>query len=131
MLKLKGKKALKKLNTLKEVIKDYEKEILNCSEEPYSMLFYLNKKMIKKVKELEKENLKVFHVIKGKYRMSDETVIKMNTYLLVSKEVEEDLQRTKNGYECFAYVENMDIPEFSEYGYVEIQPHNGGMKRIN
>lgn len=130
----KGKDALIELGVLKEVMREYEDGIIQCSEEPYSFLFDADKHVKAKIKELEKKKCKdveekVFHVIKGTYKF-DCDYMKMNTYLLVSTEVDVDLNKIEEGYTCFAYVENITIPHFSEYGYVCINKQNGGIKRV-
>lgn len=131
--------AFKRMRMLKlheNVLKDFEKGVLNKSERQNAIfngiLYHLNEEeeedVIQKIKEFEeKYGGIVYHVI-----MTNTQNGLMYSCLYVSKHDDEwdmDNEDLKQGY-CYAYVYNKDCPDCSEVGSIGIRPVNGGLERI-
>ena len=119
---------IKQMNLHPNVLNDFRKGVVNCSEEPRSALFWANteqKKIIEKIEE--KGTCKVWHIIKGKYKFSPNEYEQIETYLLAIKE-KEDLLEWNDGYLAYSY-SRFITANTSDYGDVVIEPNNGGLKR--
>lgn len=120
-------------------------------------MFRLDDDVRRKINELEQNGSIVWHIIQGTYRFWNEpeigtatdkgsettegetpapaplpyTDIRFTTYLLATDEDGNTLEEydAKQFY-AFAWVENEDIPEMSEYGTVIIERCNGGLWRV-
>lgn len=120
-------------------------------------MFRLDDDARRKINELEQTGSIVWHIIQGTYRFWNEpeigtatdkgsettegetpapaplpyTDIRFTTYLLATDEDGNTLEEydAKQFY-AFAWVENEDIPELSEYGTVIIERCNGGLWRV-
>lgn len=120
-------------------------------------MFRLDDDVRRKINELEQNGSIVWHIIQGTYRFWNEpeigtatdkgsettegetpapaplpyTDIRFTTYLLATDEDGNTLEEydAKQFY-AFAWVENEDIPELSEYGTVIIERCNGGLWRV-
>ena len=120
-------------------------------------MFRLDDDVRRKINELEQTGSIVWHIIQGTYRFWNEpeigtatdkgsettegetpapaplpyTDIRFTTYLLATDEDGNTLAEygAKQFY-AFAWVENEDIPELSEYGTVIIERCNGGLWRV-
>lgn len=120
-------------------------------------MFRLDDDVRRKINELEQTGSIVWHIIQGTYRFWNEpeigtatdkgsettegetpapaplpyTDIRFTTYLLATDEDGNTLEKydAKQFY-AFAWVENEDIPELSEYGTVIIERCNGGLWRV-
>ena len=121
-------KRMEMLGLMDTVIKEFKEEgELNLSEQ-YGLLYWLNdeeKEMVRKFEE-ERESL-VYHVIK-----TNTSIGLMYSLLNVCK-YEEDWQYERERIEDsfpLAYVVNVTVPDFSEYGGIEIRKMNGGLVRI-
>lgn len=119
---------MKLLNIHENAVEDFENGVLNCSEFG-GILYWLDEKKIKLVEEMEaRTGGIVYHVIENHTEVGT-----MLTMLYVSKYPSEwwadrnDMM--KEGY-AFAYVENLDCPDFSEFGGVIIKPQFGGLARM-
>ena len=111
----------------------------------------------RKINELEQNGSIVWHIIQGTYRFWNEpeigtatdkgsettegetpapaplpyTDIRFTTYLLATDEDGNTLaEYDAKQFYAFAWVENEDIPELSEYGTVIIERCNGGLWRV-
>lgn len=133
MKKLKQKKEalirMKMLGLHASVINEFkEDEILNASEGS-GFLYWLNDDDKKWVQEWQNKtgNL-VYHIIK-----TDTPVGQLMSILYISKYEEEwEIEKDEMQYGILlAYVRNINIEEFSEYGRIGIQKAFGGLVRVN
>lgn len=120
-------------------------------------MFRLDDDVRRKINELEQSGSVVWHIIQGTYRFWNEpeiepstdeaserteddtlapaplsyTDICLTTYLLATDEDGDTLaEYDAKQFYAFAWVENEDIPEMSEYGTVIIERCNGGLWRV-
>lgn len=120
-------------------------------------MFRLDDDVRRKINELEQNGSIVWHIIQGTYRFWNEpeigtatdkgsettegetpapaplpyTDIRFTTYLLATDEDGDTLaEYDAKQFYAFAWVENEDIPELSEYGTVIIERCNGGLWRV-
>jgi hypothetical protein len=120
-------------------------------------MFRLDDNVRRKINELEQSGSIVWHIIQGTYRFWNEpeigtatdkgsettegetpapvplpyTDIRFTTYLLATDEDGDTLaEYDAKQFYAFAWVENEDIPELSEYGTVIIERCNGGLWRV-
>lgn len=119
-------KRMKKLNFHPNVLSDFKEDMLNKSE-LIGILFWLNDKELKAVKEFEAEHeAVVYHVIHQSTNIGE-----LYSFLYVKLDDEEwnlDDEGLKQ-HEVLAYVWNKTVPEFSELGYIGIRPQFGGLVR--
>ncbi len=121
-----AKNRLKSLNLHPNVYKEFTQGKLNLSLG--GILFWLDEVQQKIVDDFqERTGSIVYHVIESFTDFGE-----MLSLLYVSKEVEEweidkaDLEDSI----VFAYVYNVDAPEFSEYGSIGIKEVIGGLVRV-
>lgn len=120
-------------------------------------MFRLDDNVRRKINELEQSGSIVWHIIQGTYRFWNEpeigtatdkgsettegetpapvplpyTDIRFTTYLLATDEDGDTLaEYDAKQFYAFAWVENEDIPELSEYGTVIVERCNGGLWRV-
>lgn len=120
-------------------------------------MFRLDDDVRRKINELEQSGSIVWHIIQGTYRFWNEpeiepstdeaserteddtlapaplsyTDICLTTYLLATDEDGDTLaEYDAKQFYAFAWVENEDNPELSEYGTVIIERCNGGLWRV-
>lgn len=120
-------------------------------------MFRLDDDIRRKINELEQSGSIVWHIIQGTYRFWNEpeigtatdkasettegetltpaplpyTDIRFTTYLLATDEDGDTLaEYDAKRFYAFAWVENEDSPELSEYGTVIIERCNGGLWRV-
>lgn len=120
-------------------------------------MFRLDDDVRRKINELEQNGSIVWHIIQGTYRFWNEpeigtatdkgfettegetpapaplpyTDIRFTTYLLATDEDGDTLaEYDAKQFYVFAWVENEDTPELSEYGTVVIERCNGGLWRV-
>lgn len=120
-------------------------------------MFRLDDDVRRKINELEQNGSIVWHIIQSTYRFWNEpeiepstdeaserteddtlapaplsyTDICLTTYLLATDEDGDTLaEYDAKQFYAFAWVENGDIPELSEYGTVIIERCNGGLWRV-
>lgn len=120
-------------------------------------MFRLDDDVRRKINELEHYGSIVWHIIQGTYRFWNEpeigtatdkgsettegetpapaplpyTDIRFTTYLLATDEDGDTLaEYDAKQFYAFAWVENEDTPELSEYGTVVIERCNGGLWRV-
>lgn len=121
-------KRMEMLGLMENPIREFKEEgIVNLSEGP-GLLYWLNDEEQEMVRQFEKERESlVYHVIK-----THTTIGLMYSLLNVCKyEVDWEYERERIEDSCpLAYVINVDIPDFSEYGGIEVKKINGGLKRI-
>lgn len=117
---------MKMFKMLKSVIKDFQKGVLNLSENG-GCLFWLEDEEKQLVQEYEhRTDTVVFHVIK-----SHTDIGLMYSLLYVSpykEEWEEEREEMQEGIHI-AYVYNMAWPDCSEAGCISVRPSIGGLKR--
>jgi len=120
-------------------------------------MFRLDDDVRHKINELEQSGSVVWHIVQGTYRFWNEpaigtatdkepetienetpapaplpyTDIRFTTYLLATDEDGDTLaEYSAKQFYAFAWVENEDHPELSEYGTVIIERCNGGLWRV-
>jgi len=114
---------------LPNVLEDFNAGKINCSEEPYGALYWATKEQIETIQKIEQSgHLKVWHIIKGTYEMSDGDLWSLETYLVVFSEYKKK-KLTDGTFLVHAYARNLSWG-VNEYGDVLIQPNNGGLKRL-
>lgn len=120
-------RRMKKLNIMKRVIAEFEKEEkLNVSD-LYGALYWLSDEQKTVVRRFEEESGGlVYHVIRSRSDFGE-----ILSLLFVGKDTSEweadfnDLERNQ----VFVYVENLTDPELSEYGAIGITGAYGGLVR--
>lgn len=126
MMQEEAVKRLKLLRLHPNVISDFQQGKLNCSE-TFGALFWLDEEKKKIVAELEARcGGVVYHLIR-----SNTAFGVMVSCLYVSKYEEEWQQERENLRDgvVFAYVENLDYPDLSEFGSILVKPVAGGLVR--
>lgn len=121
-------KRFKKLNLHPNVLKDFKRGVLNRSENPYGILYWLTEEEQAKVKEIEKEyNIVVYHVI---HHFAEFGECYCMLYL-DNNEIDfvNDDDMLEEGI-VYAYVWNKDDDICSEFGSIMIKAVNGGVVRI-
>ena len=97
-------------------------------------IYSLTPQMRQTISEIESElhgDVVVWHVIHGKYKMCDGGELNMDTYLLATSECADVLDKCENeGYYAFAFVNNIDALQDSEFGDVVIAERFGGLYRV-
>lgn len=126
-MKAEAVRRMKQYNMYPNVIKEFEREGKLNESERNGMLYWLNEKEEKMVKDWEKEtgNM-VFHVIHQWTNIGE-----LYTCLYVSRYEEEwkyDWEDMKEGYQV-CHVFNVSYPIDSESGAVGIKMQNGGLVR--
>ena len=76
-----AKAILNKLGYLPRAIKDLSAGTVYYSEEPFGILWELTESMKDQMEELKKKGCFVYAIIKGAYRMSDDSIFHSTTYL--------------------------------------------------
>lgn len=122
-------KRMKILKLHKNVIKEFEQERkLNKSDFNMGILFWLDNEEEKIVKELEKKyNFIVYHIINSYSNLGETYEI-----LFVSNNKDEwsaEKEDLTNGY-AMAWVEVLNYPKNSEFGYIGVEARNGGVVRV-
>ena len=101
---------------------------INKSDDNMGILFWLDEKEEKMVKELEKKyNFMVYHIIHTLSNLGETYEI-----LFIENNKEEwfaEREDLKNGY-ARARVEVVNCSENSEFGYIGIEARNGGIVRV-
>ena len=97
-------------------------------------IYSLTPQMRQTISEIESElhgDVVVWHVIHGKYKMCDGGELNMDTYLLATSECADALDKCENeGCYAFAFVNNIDAPQDSEFGDVVVAERFGGLYRV-
>ena len=97
-------------------------------------IYSLTPQMRQTISEIENKlhgDAVIWHVIHGKYKMCDGSELSMDTYLLATSECADALDKCENeGYYAFAFVNNIDAPQDSEFGDVVIAERFGGLYRV-
>ena len=97
-------------------------------------IYSLTPQMRQTISEIENKlhgDVVVWHVIHGKYKMCDGGELNMDTYLLATSECADALDKCENeGYYAFAFVNNIDAPQDSEFGDVVVAERFGGLYRV-
>lgn len=111
---------MKILGIFPEAIRQFEKDgLVNRSEPPLGALFWIEGEDLERMHKFEeKHNALVYAVIRNYYSIG-----KMDSYLFVSdneEEWERDREELQNG-SVFAYVNNLDDDECSEFGSIGVQ----------
>ena len=125
------KEAIERMKTLelsKNVIREFENDILYLSENR-GYLYYLDERQQRAVNEFasEHEHITPYHIIHSITEFGE-----LLSVLVVSgyeEEWEMDREDLKDGY-VFAYVINLNIPLFSEFGSIVVRPSIGGLVRM-
>ena len=120
-------RRMKKLNIMKRVIAEFEKEEKVNVSDLYGALYWLSDEQKTVVRRFEEESGGlVYHVIRSRSDFGE-----ILSLLFVGKDTSEweadfnDLERNQ----VFVYVENLTDPELSEYGAIGITGAYGGLVR--
>lgn len=123
-----GVRRLRKLSVMPNVVTEFKEGKLSRSDYG-GILYWLDDKEVKMVKAFEKENKAVvYHVIKSYSQFGE-----LYSLLFVSQ-YEDEWEMDNNDLDenlTFAYVVNVDCPDCSEFGTIEIMPCIGGVARIS
>lgn len=117
------------LNLNEDAIKDFEENDKAWkSETNMGILYWLNEKEEKMVKEFEeKNNCLVYHLIHNNYMEIGECY---SIFYVSQYEEEWEMDRYDiKAYYPFVYVKNIDDDTLSEYGAIGIRPVNSGLVR--
>lgn len=128
-------KRMKILKMLPNIIEDFEtKDIVFYSETLsrnfQGILYWVSNKeeFVQIIKDFEtKYGALVYHATLGRYEFG--TCLSL---LFVSNDKSE-WTRDRNDLRAnlaYAYVHNLDVPDFSEFGIIGLKPVNGGVVRI-
>lgn len=97
-------------------------------------IYSLTPQMRQTISEIESElhgDVVVWHVIHGKCKMCDGSELNMDMYLLATSECADVLDKCEDeGYYAFAFVNNIDAPQDSEFGDVVVAERFGGLYRV-
>jgi hypothetical protein len=123
--------CMKLIGIYSETIRQFEREdLVSVSEPPFGAIFWLNDEQRERVRKFEQEhNALVYHVIHSFTNFGE-----LENYLFVSNYQEEwEYEReslSAKEKETLAYVNNLSMPDFSEFGTIgiELLP-TGGLKR--
>ena len=131
--KEKAIRYMKGLGMLNDTVKAFEADdIVFFSINGF--IYSLTPQMRQTISEIESQlhgDVVVWHVIHGKYKMCDGSELNMDTYLLATSECADALDKCENeGYYAFAFVNNIDAPQDSEFGDVVIAERFGGLYRV-
>lgn len=129
----KKQEAISRLKALKifpQTIKDFEQGLVSVSEPPVGAFFWVDEEEKAEIKRFEeKYDVLVYMVIKTYTSFGT-----MNSYLYVSdyeEEWEDDRQDLADGVP-FVYVRNIDAPDCSEFGSIQIKRTvAAGLERIS
>lgn len=131
--KEKAIRYMKGLGMLDDTVKAFEADdIVFFSINGF--IYSLTPQMRQTISEIESElhgDVVVWHVIHGKYKMCDGGELNMDTYMLATSECADALDKCENeGYYAFAFVNNIDAPQDSEFGDVVVAEKFGGLYRV-
>ena len=139
----KEKEALRRLRILeskgmlKDVADAYEenKQIFFSEYQLFPVLYYIDgapKQVLNKIEELTENGNVVYHATHEVFEFGE----CWDLFVISSEDVEKSSYAKRicedfDNYGIqFAYVMNMDIPEFSEWGSIQVQPKAGGVERV-
>ena len=115
---------MKTLGIFPQTIRQFEQEgLVSISEPPFGAFYWAEDEDLERIKEFEAEHNALVYLVVRSYT----NIGKMDSYLFVSDYEEDwpyDRQGLKTGRVC-AYVYNFDVPEFSEMGYIGVEPTIG------
>lgn len=98
-------------------------------------LYYIEgapKIVVDKIKELEKNGDVVYHATHEKFEFGE----CWDLFVITNEDVTNDTygKNIRDYFDQygvqFAYVINVDVPEFSEFGSIQVQPKGGGLVRV-
>lgn len=138
----KEKEALRRLELLKDnglledVVEEYrDNKQLYFSESNglFPVLYYIDSApsiVLEKIESLTKDGAVVYHVTHEYFEFGECWDLLLITDEDVSNDYGEGSREDFDNYGIqFAYVINTDVPEFSEFGSIQIQTRAGGIKR--
>ncbi|MBR0418327.1 MAG: hypothetical protein IJI66_04095 [Erysipelotrichaceae bacterium] len=135
MKELQTEEAANRMKILRfdqDTIDDFLDGQVMASHEDDQMIHLPNNEQEAKISLLESElDFSIYHIIEGNYTFTDGQNMAMDSYLYVSDSIEEwsaDRELLKEGIQ-YAYVENLDIPEYSEIGTIGVAPRDGALSR--
>lgn len=118
---------MKLLELCPQVVSEFKKKELIYKSEFFGILYWLDEDEKKIVKDFEdKTNSVVYHIVKSCTPLG----CMLSIFFVSDDEYEWQLNKEcmKNGVQL-CYVKNMDINEWSEYGYISFQKISGGLMR--
>jgi len=111
------------------VLEDFSAGKINYSKEPFGALYWATKEQIETVRRIEEAGrLKVWHIIKGIYQMSDGGLMELETYLLAFSE-RKKMPKKNGAFLVHAYTRSLNWG-ITDYGDILIHSNNGGLKRL-
>lgn len=127
--KIEAIKRLKMLDIIPDAIKQFEDDdTVMVSENPYGFLYTLSDEQVRLVREFEDEHSALVYLC----NLCTTNFGNLFSMFYVSDYPEEwsmDNEDIESGYPIVNCI-NLDVPEFSDIGSIEIQAINGGVKRI-
>ena len=145
----KEKEALRRLEILKskgmlnDVVKEYKENYKICFSDYCSVLTvafpilcyidYMPEQVRNKIEELTKDGDVVYHATHEKFEFGE----CWDLFVITDEDVANDefgegMRKDFDNYGIqFAYVMNVSVPEFSEFGSIQVQPRAGGIERIS
>ena len=140
----KEKEALRRLEILEskgmlnDVVKVYEenRRILFSDYQLFPTLYYIDsvpEQVRNKIEELTKNGDVVYHATHERFEFGE----CWDLFVITDEDVANDefgecMRKDFDNYGIqFAYVMNISVPEFSEFGSIQVQPRAGGIERIS
>ena len=118
---------MKLLELCPQIVSAFKKEEVIYKSEFFGILYWLDEDEKKIVKDFEdKTNSVVYHIVKSYTPLG----CMLSIFFVSDDEYEWQLNKEcmKNGVQL-CYVKNMDINEWSEFGYISFQKISGGLMR--
>lgn len=124
---------MRRLDLSKIVEKNFSKGRLMQSCGGMGILVFADERQHAMAKWLEEEYAEdssvVWHIIVDTLQLGEHQM-KVETYLITCDSVPDSLMVYDGKFDTYAYVENLTVPEFSEYGETLIMERAGGLACI-
>ena len=124
---------MRRLDLIETVESNFNKGILMQSCGGAGILFPADERQQKRARELEEQFSEdksvVWHIIADTIPYGD-CMMQVDAYLITDDMVPDKLMVYGGKFHTFVYVDNLTIPEFSEYGETPIKERFGGLVRL-
>lgn len=123
---------IRQLNLIEELEENFVLGKTMQSKMNSGILFPADAKQQEKIREIEEDfpDSKVWHIISDNLMIEGENV-RVDSYLLAIDDGDPKLEEIDGGFLAFAYIDNVAIPEYCEYGEMLIAEQFGGIIRIS